>query len=305
MGRQHRTWSGRTPALVVLLALGACSLKKTAVHSLADALVDGGSTFASDDDPELVRQALPFALKTMEILLEEAPEHRGLLVAACAGFTQYAKAFVDLDADLIEAEDYALSLELRERALKLYLRALGYGLRSLESSHPGIGQGLRREPEQAAARIGEDEVPGAFWTAAAWGSAISVALDQPEIVADVDAVRALLRRVIELQEDYDDGGAHEVMIAIESLPEAMGGSPVRARRHFERALELSGGRRAGPYVVFAEKVLVPSQEREAFEGVLDTALAVDPDADPEHRLANLLSQKRARFLLRNTDDLFL
>ena len=46
-------------------------------------------------------QALPFALKTIEALLAEAPEDRNLLLAACSGFTQYAYAFVEVEATIL------------------------------------------------------------------------------------------------------------------------------------------------------------------------------------------------------------
>ena len=35
----------------------------------ASALTSGGDTYATDDDPELVRDAVPFGLKTMEAVL--------------------------------------------------------------------------------------------------------------------------------------------------------------------------------------------------------------------------------------------
>ena len=65
-----------------------------AVRTMADALSRGGSAYASDDDPELVRQALPFGLKTLEGLLVELPHHRPLLRALASGFTSYGVAFV-------------------------------------------------------------------------------------------------------------------------------------------------------------------------------------------------------------------
>ena len=49
-------------ALLCVLALGlgvGCSARRYAVNQLADALSHTGSTFASDDDPELVRAAVP------------------------------------------------------------------------------------------------------------------------------------------------------------------------------------------------------------------------------------------------------
>ena len=38
-----------------------CSVKKMAVNKLGNALAAGGSRFASDDDPELVRAAVRFS----------------------------------------------------------------------------------------------------------------------------------------------------------------------------------------------------------------------------------------------------
>lgn len=90
-----------------LVMLGAgCSLKRLAVNRVGDALAGGGTTFAADDDPELVRAAVPFSLKLMESLLAESPRHQGLLLAACSGFTEYAYAFVQQDADELEDQDF-------------------------------------------------------------------------------------------------------------------------------------------------------------------------------------------------------
>src|SRR5436190_8814308 len=85
-------------ALALALASG-CSIKRMAINKLGDALAGAGTTFASDDDPELVKAAVPFSLKLVESLLAESPRHRGLLLAACSGFTQYSFAFVNEEAD--------------------------------------------------------------------------------------------------------------------------------------------------------------------------------------------------------------
>ena len=72
------------------LVLGGCSVRQSAVNFIGDTLAGGGGVYASDDDPELIREALPFGLKTFESLLEVAPNHQGLLLAAARGFTAYA-----------------------------------------------------------------------------------------------------------------------------------------------------------------------------------------------------------------------
>ena len=303
-----RVRPGNLAALLLVVAAWAagagCSLKRMAVNSIANSLAAGGDVFTSDDDPELVRDALPFGLKTIESLLAIVPDHRGLLLAACQGYTQYAFAFVESDAALVESTDYARATVLRERALKLYLRARGFGLKSLDLRYRDISDQLRRDPKAAAARIRAKDLPILYWTAAAWGSAINLGKDRPDLVADVDAVRALMNRGLELNEAYDGGALHEALIVLESLPAMMGGSFARARAHFRRAVELSHGGAAAPYVAMASSVSVATQDRHEFESLLGTALAIDPDHDLSKRLATLILQRRARDLLRREDDLF-
>lgn len=91
------------------------------------------------------------------------------------------------------------------------------------------------------------------------------------------------------------------MIAVEGLPALVGGSPARAREHFERAVALSGGHSAFAYVTLASSVSAPARNRAEFERSLEQALAIDATKKPELRLANLVAQKRARFLLANAD----
>jgi len=293
-------------ALLVLFALGtapACSIRRMAVRSLADTLAAGGDVFASDDDPELVRDALPFALKTYESLLEDLPNHEGLLLATCQGFTQYAYAFVQTDADLLDPAEFDRIMEMHDRAIKLYLRARDYCLRALEIRHPGIESRLLANPATAIARATAADVPFLYCTGAAWGAAVSLGLDRPALVADLPAVRALMATALALDEDYSRGAIHEAMISLEAIPEIMGGSPARARMHFERAIELSGGTTPGPFVTLAASVSVAEQNRAEFERLLEQALAIDPNSEPSSRLASLITQKRARHLLDRVDDL--
>ena len=310
--RQAGWWRslGRFAAAVglsmLLVATSGCSLRKLAVNTLADALAGSGSAFTSDEDPELVRDALPFALKTIETLIGEAPENTGLLLSACQGFVLYGVAFVAMEADRLEATSYRQAKHQRERALKLYLRARGYCFGALDLTHPGASEALVRSPGDALGGARAEDVPLLYWTAASWGAAIAGGLDQPELVADLPAVRALLERAMELEPDYDRGTLHDAMMLLEIAELDSGvGSLERAREHFERALALNGGTRAGTYVSWASAVSVKEQNREEFERLLEQALAVDLDGDPESRLINVIQQDRARWLLDQADELFI
>ncbi|TMQ68587.1 MAG: hypothetical protein E6K80_14080 [Candidatus Eisenbacteria bacterium] len=291
-------------ASALVLACG-CSLKRMAVNSVANSIASGGDVFARDDDPELVRDALPFGLKTMESLLETVPRHRALLLTACEGYTQYAYGFLQLEAERIEPTNYDEAMRLQGRALRLFLRARDFGIRGLEVRHPGLGKRLPARPDSAVRALKKDDVPLIYWTAVAWGGAINVGKDRPELTADVEVVKALIARGLELDEGYDFGALHEAMILMESLPPAMGGSPQRAHAHFVRAVELARGERSSPYVTFAQSMSVATQNRREFRRLLQQALAIDPDQHPKHRLENLLIQRKARTLLARQDDLFL
>ena len=289
------------------VGLGGCStIKHTAASQLSDALAGSGTVFASDNDPELVRAAAPFSLKLMESLLSVNPEHRGLLLAAASGFTEYSYAFVQQDADELAEKDFAASRALRDRARRLYLRARDYGLRGLDTTHPGFTQKLRSDPAAAVRTAGVDDVPLLYWTAAAWGAAIALSKDNADLIADQALVEALIDRALELNERFDYGAIHGFLITYEMARQGAAGEPAaRARKHFARAMELGEGGQAGPLVNLAEAVALARQDRPEFEALLRRALAIEADARPEWRLLNLTMQRRARWLLGRADELFL
>ena len=295
------------PWFVLTLMLSGCSVQKLAVNSLAGALAEGTAVYSSDEDPELVRDAMPFGLKTMEMLLVKTPDNPELLIAACSGFTQYSYAFVETDAFLLEDTSYREARRLKERALKLFLRARGYCFDALRLRDPDLPEALRQDPAAAVLRLGADDEDLIFWTAASWGATISHTLDQPQYVAEIPAPRALLKRLEELDPQYGDGMLAEALLVLAALPPELGGSEEEARRYFHRALELSRGYSVTAYVALARGVAIPKQNREEFTRLLNDALTIDVDAPQARgkRLANLIAQRRAREYLNRVDEFIL
>ncbi len=293
-------WLG--PLVIVALAAGACSPKKTAIRVLGKALAEGSSVYASDPDPELVREALPFGLKTIEGLLASDPGNRDLALAACSGFAQYGYAFVLGDRDRLVDTDLEAAEVARNRAVALLLRGRDH---CLSAWPPEARADLQRNPAAAAAGLGTKDAALLYWTGATWGGALSAGRDRPGLLGDLPVIRALFARLLTVAPEFDHGAGHEAMIALEALPAMMGGSLDRAEDHYRRALELSRGQRASTFVAYAESVAVSRQDRAAFLAALERALAIDVDTTPNTRLANLVSQARARRLLERVDDYFL
>jgi hypothetical protein len=171
----------------------------------------------------------------------------------------------------------------------------------MEVRFPGITPKLLSDPAAALAKARKADVPLLYWTAASWGSAIALGLDKPELVVDMPTVRALAERALALDESWSKGALHEMFISLDGLPEALGGSPQKAREHFARAVDLQKGASPGPYVALAVSVAVPAQDRAEFQKLLEQALAIDPEKDPSTRLVTLVQQRRARALLDHVD----
>jgi predicted anti-sigma-YlaC factor YlaD len=288
---------------VMLLAvlLAACSPKRLAVDLVGSALAGGSDSYATDGDPDLVKEALPFGLKTIESLLAVSPDNRDLLLAAAQGFTGYAYLLQE-EAQRTAGKDLVGARELRQRAHGLYLRGRAYALRGLETRHANFTARLATDLEAALAATDKTDVAFLYWAGAGWAGALGADKQDLRLVAELPSAAALIGRVLELDESYDSGAAHEFFIAYEGG--RPGGSAEQARRHYERALALSGGLRGSVHLSLAEAVALPAQDLAEFRSLIAAALAVDPDAVAELRLINSLAQRRAAWLENQIPDLF-
>ncbi|MFP4114479.1 MAG: TRAP transporter TatT component family protein [Spirochaetota bacterium] len=301
-------------AVVLVLSLGACSINQIAVNVLADTLAGGegggASVFTTDEDPELVGEALPFALKLYETILAESPDHERLLLATGSGFVSYANAFVATPASMLSYEEWQRQERMQARAKQLYLRGRGYVVHALDVRYPGFEAALFADDTEAVVpfleQMTEDDVPFLYWTGAAWVAAFSLDAFDLDLAFSVGRAEALMLRALELDDDYSDGAVHSFFIQYYAgLPESMGGDKEKAEYHYRRALEIADGRLAGPYLAYAESVVIARQDVDLFVELMEKVLAVDADEYPPARLINTLNQRKARWYLDHIEEFFL
>jgi predicted anti-sigma-YlaC factor YlaD len=294
----------RRLAVAALLLCAGC-LKQIALGSVADSLSASGNGYARDDDPELVRDSIPVIIKLMEQIHDALPKHHDLAVALTRTTTSYGVAFIAEDADRLEEKDVAAARVVRARARRMFLRARNYGLDAAELSLPGAREILtgndRDKRAQLIARAKKSDVPTLYWLAASWGAAIANAKDDMQLVGELPVVAQLMKRGLALDESYDEGAIHEFFITYDA---AQGEGKAAAKKHFERAVELSHNKKLAPYVTYAEAVLVDAQDKKEFLRLIDYVLSFDVDSDPDHRLVNILAQRRAAWLKSRIADLF-
>ena len=154
--------------MLLIICSGCGTVRRTAVKQVGQAL-SGEATMmviTSDNDPELIWDAMPFALKTMEVMLSQDPTNEDLYLSAASGYIQYAYGYLALNAQILENSDYKKSQHLWKRTYNLSLRGRDYALDALELRYPGFSKNIRNNTEATLARTTLEDVPSLYWAAA-------------------------------------------------------------------------------------------------------------------------------------------
>ena len=276
-------------ALSLALSVGACaSLMSSATNRMADNL---STAILDQDDVETVREATPAYLIMLDSLIAGDPENVNMLLAGANLYGAYASAFV----------------EDRERRGRLSTRAFDYGRRAVCADDDDVCEVIDKPYEEFAASVEKTkraDVPAMYGFAAAWAGWVEAHSDDLGAVAQIPKIQALMQRVVELDETYEDGGAHLYIGVLSNLrPAALGGTPEIGREHFERAIEIGGSRDLMVNVLYARYYAKNVFDRPLHDRLLEQVLASDVDA-PGLILRNTMAKDEARRLLDEADDYF-
>jgi predicted anti-sigma-YlaC factor YlaD len=292
-------------SLFVLCSLLIAICTGCTINSLvADALTGTGSSavFTGDPDPQLVGDAIPFAIKVYEALLDSTPKHLGLRLTTGSLFVMYANAFVQGPADMLPSEEWQQREDAHKRAKQLYLRGQEILYGALDLKYKGFSKAGADEKAFASLleKCKKQDVGLLYWTVAGGLAAYSLDLLDFELNAKIPEWSMMIKRAYELDPNFGGATLDEFLLLFyASLPEMMGGDKERAKEHFNRALEKTGGKSTSAYIAYAQSICVPAQDYETYKNYLEKALAVDPNADVSTRLVTVINQRKARWLLDN------
>ncbi len=294
--------------LPALFFSSACSIKKFAINQVANTLTGNtsSSVFTGDNDPELVGDALPFAIKMYESLMAANPRHVGLRLQTGSLYIMYANAFLQTPATMLPETEYKKQEFTYKRAKNLYMRGRDIILACLESKYPGLADNFKkRDYLKALEHTTRKDAPLLYWAGAGWLGAYAIDPFDMDLGVTMAGAAALMERVFLLDPDYAAGAIHEFYILYYgSLPEYMGGNLKKARDHFNGAIAISQGKSSTPYLSLATTVAIKEQNIKEFKELLNKALEIDPDATPENRLVNTLNHRKAQWLLEHIEDYF-
>jgi hypothetical protein len=269
--------------------LTACA---TVVASAGSGLA-GNLTVAmmNQDDPAIVRDGAPAYLLMLDSFVEGSPGSESVLAAAAELYAAYGVVFVDEPL----------------RARRLTTRARSYGQRALCAANAkacGIWELPYEKFRQQLTSIRPRDADVLYTFGLSWIAYIQAHSDDYSALARLPQVEATLLQVQLLDPDHEAASVQRYLGILNTIrPPALGGDFEAGQAHFERALELSGGRDLGIKVDYARYYARPLYDRELHDRLLREVLEAEP-VQRGYTLFNTLAQEEAEELLASADDYF-
>jgi hypothetical protein len=276
------------PFICVFLMTG-CSLFISSAS--VDMTQNLSRAISNYDDLATVKAGAPAYLLMVDSLLYQDPDNESLLRGAANIYTAYTNVFV----------------KDKERAGKLTDKALDYAFRALCVRKPDTCRFRTKSFKDfkgALSQLKKNDVPDLFTLGSAWAAWIQTHREDWNAVAEISRVEAIMQRVVELDEFYQDGAAHLYLGVLATfIPPALGGKPEVGRQHFQRALEISKNKNLMVKVMYAQYYARLMFDRKLHDRLLHEVIAAQTHV-PGYTLLNTLAQKRARELLKSGEDYF-
>jgi hypothetical protein len=279
--------------LVSMVVLTNCSIQKFALKTTSGLFSYGIEAIYSEPDLKIAEHAIASNLKLLEGFHLADPKNKEILQMLTQGFASYSLVFL---------ED-----EEPDRASLFYLRSKGYGLKLLRKTKAFKDSIPTKEANfvKRLALIKKSDTSALFWTAFSWAGWINLNRDNPQAVFELNIVKAMMNRVLELDESFFFGSAHLFFGSINaSLPKMLGGDLEKAREHFERCIELTDGKFLMANVYLARYYALSTLNEELFDETLVEVIEAPQDILPGYELMTSVAKDKAKKLAEQKEDLF-
>jgi hypothetical protein len=244
----------------------------------------------NQDDPALIESGLPAYLLAVDGLISQNQDSAPLLSAGAQLFALYGSRFVTPD-----------------RAVTLTAKARRYGDRAICLAHEPACHWADADYTRFVSElegVEKKDIAPLYSYAVAWLANLDATSEDWTAVAELPWVEAVLERTLALDETYEEGAVHGYLGILNSLrPPALGGKPDVAREHFERAIELSGGRDLSIKVEYARRYARLVFDQELHDRLLTEVLNAPVEA-PHKTLFNVLAKQEAETLLASSKEYF-
>jgi hypothetical protein len=273
-------------ASFLMLGSGCTNLVSGITSQLAD---DLAGSILNSEDIDTVREGVPAYLLLMDSFLRSSPDSEDLLLAASNLNGAFSALVVDEDR------------------IKLFsdksMRYVEHAACVSKSPLCDVRQQSYAEFEQTVSSLKVSDVLIAYSLGVAWVGRLQANSDDWAVIAELSRAKLLMERVIELDENHENGGPHLYMGGMETLlPASMGGKPEKGRAHFEKAIEINEAYLMTK-VIYAQQYARLMFDQELHDRLLNEVLSADPVVEGM-TLTNRIAQERAKDLLASSKDYF-
>ncbi|MBT4163126.1 MAG: hypothetical protein HOC70_08395 [Gammaproteobacteria bacterium] len=270
----------------IFILSGCTSLVSGITSQMANDLAD---SIMSSEDIDTVREGVPAYLLLIDSFLRSSPDSEDLLLAASSLNGAFGVLIKDESrVKLLAGKSIAYAEKAACAGKSVLCQLRGADFKTFESS---------------VATLSEDDVPIAYALAVAWVGWIQANSDDWEAISELGKAKLLMKQVIYLDENFENGGPHLYMGGMETiLPASLGGLPEKGREHFERAIAINDDYLMTK-VIYAEQYARLVFDQSLHDRLLNEVLDADPNAEGM-TLTNLIAQERARDLLLSSTDYF-
>lgn len=257
---------------------------------------EGSKAFSTMHDFETARQAAYGSLGQLEGLHLLKPDNLDGLYSLNRAWTGIAFAFMDDSRELARIKKDRREEEYQKaRARAAFRRGRFYGEELVNMRFQGYTE-AQRNSETLTRWLKENYTDPALAQELMWlGFAIvgRIAFDQdnPAAVSELWVGVHILERVVELDETVEHGTAHTILGAYHARSALA--ELDKAKEHFERAMEINGGKVLSAELNLASRYYCMKRDKENYIKHLEHVLEAD-DPMPSERLANTISMRRAR-----------
>lgn len=274
---------------VTLFFLAGCSMIMSSATS--DMMTHLSATISNNDDLDLVENGAPAYLLMIDSLISKDPNNEKMLYTAANLYSSYADLFV---------KDDLRSKKMADKALKYANKALCLS----KKEACDLKSNSYEDFQSIISKIQKNQVPALFAMGNAWARWIMVNKNDFNAIADLSRIELIMKRVIELDESYQDGAAYLYLGTLSSLlPPALGGKPENGKTFFEKALIISQGKNLMVKVMYAKFYARLMFDRTLHDRLLKEVSQADPYV-PGYTLINTWAKKQANILSLSADEYF-
>ncbi len=279
------------PVCLMFLMLSVSACGQLISNAKKEFAQDLSATILEFDDPEIIKKGVPAYLILISSMIKGDPENPDLLESGARLYAAYASGFSDSATS---------KTALANRAFEYASHAICIR----DENFCDVKRLSYFEFKKRLAAVEKVQAEALLIFVSSWAGVIEANSSDWNAVAELPKVKAGIECVLEIDETVNNGNAHLYMAVMESLlPRALGGKPELAKKHFDRAIEISNGENLMAKVLYAEKYARMLFDRELHDELLQQV--IDAESGPrDQMLINTLAKQRAVELLLGGDEYF-